>query len=398
MPGTNQMFVRGFQRYFLIAILVTLLITLLIFINPFIIDLLVAGVIVAAVWPAHRHLIAKIPFSRSLAAAISMLLIIVIILLPFTLFGFFVANQAGDAYGVVRERIEEIVQNNDVSDPLGIIQSLPFHDRVESALEYLPISTADLLNTAGDVVGSISSFLLSRTTNILKSISLLVLHVIVFLMALFFMLKEGDRLVKYLRGLIPLSKEYRQELFGKLAKLSYGIIYGIFGAAILQGLLVGVGFSIAGINNPAFWGFLAALASPVPYVGTAVIWVPAVIAVTIGGNYLTAFLLTLWCLLIVGTADNIIKPFLIGSSTRLNPMALLLVLLGGTLTFGLKGIFFGPFLLTVTLAFLHIYKLEYKEVLSIEDMPIPKKKPFLDKAIRKLKGKPGPKRVNKKRA
>jgi len=365
--STNNNSTTDFQRYFLVAVLVLLLLTLVFFIDPFIVDLLFAAMIVTAVFPAHKWIMNKIHFSRSLAAFVSMTLIIVIILLPFTLFGFFVVDEASDAYTVVSERIELIIDNGDVSNPSKLLEIIPFHDKIEDALDYLPISTADILNTAGDLVGSISSFLLSRTTDIIKSLSLFLVHIIVFFMSLFFLLREGDRLVLYIKSLVPLSKKYRQELFNKLNHLSYGIIYGIFGAAILQGILVGIGFSFAGIENAAFWGAIAALFSPVPYIGTAVIWVPVVIYMAITGHYLAAILLGIWCAVIVGLADNIVKPFLIGSSTKLNPMALLLVLLGGTFAFGIRGLLFGP---------LHIYQLEYKAILGKTEKikPIVKKR------------------------
>ena len=374
----------SFQRYFLVGVLVLLLVILAIFINPFIVDLLFAAVIVTAVYPVHKRLMRGISFSRSVAAAISMILIIVIILLPFTLFGFLAAEQATDAYHAVSNRIELIVANGDVKNPSGILNMLPFGTKIHAALDHLPISTEDLLKTAGDLVGTISSFILSRTTNILKSLSVLAIHLIVFLMSLFFLLREGDKLVLFIRSLLPLSKKYRIELFKKLAHVSYGIIYGIFGAAILQGFLVGIGFHFAGINNPAFWGFIAALFSPVPYVGTMVIWLPAVVVIAFSGQYLVAGLLLAWSALIVGTADNFIKPFLIGSSAKLNPMALLLVLLGGTFVFGLRGLIFGPWILTLTLAFLHIYQLEYKYVLEVDEKLIVEEEPK-KKAVRKPK-------------
>ncbi|MFH1410642.1 MAG: AI-2E family transporter, partial [Patescibacteria group bacterium] len=317
--------------------------------------------------PAHKWIIKKIPFSRSLSALISMILIIIIILLPFTLFGFFVAEQAADAYVAVSNRINIIVETNDVSTTSKILELIPYSHKIEGVFKYLPFSTADLLQTARDAVGVASSFLLSKTTNILKHLSVFLVHLLIFLVSLFYFLREGDRLVNYVRSLLPMSRIYRQELFTKLSKLSYGIIYGIFGAAIIQGFLVGVGFAVAGIGNAAFWGVIAALFSPVPYIGTMVIWLPAVVITAIGGKYITAVLLLAWSVLIAGSADNVIKPYIIGSSAHLHPLATLLVLLGGTFVFGLKGLIFGPFVLTLALAFLHIYKLEYKAILEKEE-------------------------------
>lgn len=383
MIKTTNSSANGFQRYFLIAILVLLLALLITFISPFGIDLLIAGIMVTAVYPVHKWIFKKIPFSRSLSALVSMILIIIVILLPFTLFGFFVADQAADAYVVVSDRINVIVEVDEAGRTSKILELIPFSDKIVNVFKYLPISTSDLLRTAGDAVGVVSSFLLSKTTNILKHLSLFLVHLLVFLIALFYFLREGDRLVLYIRSLLPMSKKYRQELFTKLSHLSYGIIYGIFGAAIVQGILVGFGFSAAGISNAAFWGVIAALFSPVPFIGTTVVWLPAVILLAINGQYVTAVLLLAWCALIVGMADNVIKPYIIGSSAHLHPLATLLVLLGGTFVFGLKGLLFGPLVLTLALAFLHIYKLEYKAILEKDEKNLLPKRPAKKRKIRK---------------
>jgi len=382
MATTTNNSANGFQRYFLIGVLLILLALLVTFISPFGVDLLIAGIIVTAVYPIHRWIFQKVP-SRSFSALISMLLTIVIVLIPFTLFGFFVVDQATDAYVAVSDRVNTIVEQTEGGTTSKILEMIPFSEKIESTLKYLPITTADVLQTARDAVGVTSSFLISKTTNILKHLSLFLVHLLVFMISLFYFLREGDRLVAYIRSLLPLSRQYRQELFTKLSKLSYGIIYGIFGAAILQGFLVGFGFSVAGIGNAAFWGVIAALFSPVPYIGTTVVWLPAVILLAISGQWLTASLLLGWCMLIVGTADNIVKPYIIGSSAQLHPLATLLMLLGGTFVFGLKGLLFGPLVLTLGLAFLHIYQLEYKTVLEVEGKNPMRKAPMKKRRLRK---------------
>ncbi len=390
---TTTKITNNFQKRFLVFILLLLLVSLIIFASPFIIDLLIAGILVAAVYPVHKRVLKLFSFSRTFGAIMSMILVTVVVLLPFTLFAVFIGQQAGDAYTAVSENITQIVSENDVNNPSQFIAALPFADRIEAIFSYLPVSTDELLTTVEDSLGQISSFLLSQTSNVLKGLSLFLIHVIVFLMALFYFLRDGDKLVSYLKSLLPLSKTHREELFQKLGNLSYGIIYGIFGAAILQGLLVGVAFHFAGFSNAAFWGVIAMLFSPVPYIGTMVVWLPALVILLIGGNWIAAIIFGLWCIGVVGTADNIIKPYLIGASSALNPMALLVVLLGGTFVFGLKGLIFGPFILTLTLSFLHIYQLEFKTELdgktaSTSEKTKPEKKkmkPVLKRLVAKKK-------------
>ncbi len=368
MIKENHEIVHGIQKYFLIGVLLLLIIVLMMFLSPFLADVLMATIIVTAVYPLHRLLSKKARFPASLSSFISLLLVAVILLIPFVLFIFFMAQQAADAYVSISGKLNAMVIQSHVDSIDKFLAILPFGDKIKAFLASTPISPTDILKTAGDVVGNISSFLLGNTTNILKHLSVFAIHAMVFLITMFYLLRDGDRLVQYLYSLIPLSAEYRKELFKKLNKISYGIIYGIFGAAILQGILVGIGLAIVGINNPAFWGAIAALFSPLPYVGTAVVWVPCIIILVVEGHLWLALFLAIWCMIIVGTADNLIKPFLIGSRTTLHPLAVLLTILGGAFAFGLKGLLFGPFVLTLTLAFLHIYKLEYKSVLGSSNM------------------------------
>ncbi len=364
MPTKNNEIVHGIQKYFLLGILLLLIVVLFTFLSPFVPTLLIAGVIVTAVYPIHKVLYSRVHIPRTVSAFISLLLVAVVVLFPFTLLISFIAGQASDAYITFSGKINMLIASGEYDSMSKIVENLPFSEKIEEIIAYSPFSTSDILKSAGDLIGVVSTFLLGQTTNILKHLSVFLIHIVVFLMAMFYFLRDGRKLVDFFHSMLPLSEKYRKELFKKLHGLSYGIIYGIFGAAILQGLLVGLGFAITGIGSFAFWGAIAALLSPVPYIGTAIVWIPAVGALIIGGHWVAAIFLLIWCIIIVGLADNIIKPYVIGSTSALHPLAVMLVLLGGAFVFGIKGLLFGPFILTLTLAFLHIYKLEYKSVLG----------------------------------
>ncbi|MBN2095880.1 AI-2E family transporter [Candidatus Peregrinibacteria bacterium] len=362
MPRKNNNII-DIQKYFLLGTLLLLLVVLMLFVSPFLGTLLIATVIVTGVFPVHKILHKKLRIPATFSALISLILVAVLLLSPLTLFFFSIANQATDAYVTISTKINELT-SKDIHFIPTLLQNGFVQDWADKISKYAPVTASDIISTAKDFVGKISSIILGQTTNILKNLSLFILHIVIFLLAMFYFLRDGERLMDYINAMLPLSEQYRIELFKKLSRLSHGIIYGIFGAAIAQGFLVGFAFYIVGISNAAFWGAVAALLSPLPYIGTAVVWVPVVIALAVGHHWVAALFLLVWGVVVVSLADNIVKPYLIGSSTALHPLAVLLVLLGGVFTFGLKGLIFGPFILTLTLAFLHIYKLEYKSVLK----------------------------------
>jgi len=354
------------QKYFLFGTLLLLIVTLMIFMSSFLGTLLIAAVIVKGVFPMHKIMQKKLKFPPTISALTSLILVALIILVPLVFMFFLVANEARGAYEVISAKINTLTAKDSKLIP-ELLQEGFIQEWMDKIAQYAPISPSDIIATTKDIVGKISSVILGHTTNILKNLSLFVVHTIIFLLAMFYFLRDGPRLVDYLNSMLPISEKYRAELMKKLSRLSYGIIYGIFGASIVQGFLVGIGFYIVGIDNAAFWGAIAALLSPLPYIGTSIIWVPVVIALLVSGHWVSFLILMIWCTLIVGLADNIVKPYLIGSSTALHPLAVLLTLLGGAFAFGIKGILFGPFVLTLTLAFLHIYSLEYKSVLKKEE-------------------------------
>ncbi len=361
MPTKSKNLV-DIQKYFLLGVLVVLIITLFIFLSSFLGTLLIAAVIVTGVYPVHRMLHKKLKIPSSFSALISLILVAIVILTPLTLLSFLVAEEAAGAYSVISEKINSLTAQEFQFTP-ELLQNGFFGKWMKKIGEYAPITPSDIVSVAKDMVGKISSVILGQTTNILKNLSLFVVHIIVFLLTMFYFLRDGGKLVDYFKSMLPLSEKYQEELFKKLSRLSYGIIYGIFGAAIIQGFLVGFAFNLVGISNAAFWGAVAALLSPLPYIGTSLVWVPVVIALAVSGQWLAALFLLIWGAFVVGMADNIVKPYLIGSSTALHPLAVLLVLLDGAFAFGIKGLLFGPFVLTLTLSFLHIYQLEYKSVL-----------------------------------
>jgi predicted PurR-regulated permease PerM len=322
---------------------------------------MIAAILVTAVFPLHRLLTKTIHIPSTFSALLSLILVAVVILGPFTLFFFFIAGQATDAVANFSDKINSLPKFDMIPAMLknGLVDNW-----IAMLGRYVPISTDQVMSTAKDFLTTISSFILSNATGILKNLSILFFHLIVFLFAMFYFLKDGERFVSYVKSLMPMSEKYRKELFSKLSHLSYGIIYGLFGAAIAQGLMAGLGFYIVGINNAAFWGSIAALFSVVPYIGTAIIWIPVTIFLLVTGHWIAALFLFAWSMVIVSTVDNMVKPYLIGSSATLHPFAVLIVIFGSTFAFGLKGLIFGPFILTLTLAFLHIYELEFKTALD----------------------------------
>jgi predicted PurR-regulated permease PerM len=182
-----------------------------------------------------------------------------------------------------------------------------------------------------------------------------VLSFTVMLFILFFIIRDGRAIARLGSALVPLPPDRREALADRLSSVTRAVVRGTVLTSIIQGLLLGIGFALAGMPAPVVFGVLAAVLSVVPFGGTALVWGPALIAVLIQGNYGQAV-----GILVVGvfvsSVDNFIKPMLISGRSPLPTLAVFIGVLGGLAAFGLIGLFVGPIVIALVLALIEFAK------------------------------------------
>jgi len=122
--------------------------------------------------------------------------------------------------------------------------------------------------------------------------------------------------------------------------------------ALAQGALLSLGFWFVGVHSPVLWGALGGIASIVPVIGALLVWVPVAIGFLLMGAYWKALILGLWGFLVVGMADNIVRPLVVGAREKQHPMLVALATIGGTYAFGALGILLGPLMVSLVAAVL----------------------------------------------
>ncbi|HZM33378.1 MAG TPA: AI-2E family transporter [Burkholderiales bacterium] len=166
---------------------------------------------------------------------------------------------------------------------------------------------------------------------------------------LFFAIRDGQAMFADLRALVPMSRGERGRLFDHLASVMRAMVYGTGVTAIVQGILVGIGFAVVGLPSPIVFGVLAALAALVPLIGTPVVWVPAVIVLAVQGRYGAAIFLAIWGGA-TSTVDNFLRPILVSGRAQVGALTVFIGVLGGVSAFGAIGIFLGPLVLALVIA------------------------------------------------
>lgn len=210
-----------------------------------------------------------------------------------------------------------------------------------------------------------SDFILTEASSWIFSLPRIFLLLFVAFFVCFYGTLEGESWAKKFKKLLPIKKKYQRQIFKKIDNITHAVIYGSLFIAIIQGTLGGIGFFIFGVNSPVLFGILMAVFALIPFLGTAIIWVPASLMMVLEGFVdnetgvlIRGVLLLVYGALIISTVDNILKPRLIGKQAEVHPITVLVGVLGGISLMGFIGFVVGPLIISLFIAFLEVYEKE----------------------------------------
>jgi predicted PurR-regulated permease PerM len=299
--------------------------------------------------PLYRRLRTSLGPRRNVAAFATVLIILLVVILPLTLLG---ASVVQEAYGIYAS-IEAGEFN------LGV------HFR--KAVGALPKWASELLDRLGLTnLGTVQErllaalarggqFIAAQAINVGQSAVDFVVNLFVMLYLLFFLLRDGDELLARIKDAVPLSADKKRALLAKFTIVIRATVKGDVVVAVLQGALGGLIFSLLGIRPALLWGALMAVLALLPVVGTGLVWVPAAIYLLATGAIWQGIVLVLFGVLIISLVDNLLRPILIGKDTKIPDYVVLISTLGGIAAFGLHGFVIGPVIAAMFIAVWDIY-------------------------------------------
>lgn len=320
--------------------------------SPFLTSIIWAILLALIFFPLFKKLQRLLKNKGVLSALIMTLFVLSVIVLPFSLLMASLAVEVVDVY----HQAQEMMETGQVQTYLEKGRELPILKWILVRLNpYLDLSQIDPLNFLIKNLKQVSAFLFNQTTKILKGLSTFIVGFFFTLLSLYYLFKDGDRLFTRLKEIIPLPFKERDLLIRRFKDMIDATIYGGILIAIIQGILGGVCFWALGISSPVFWGTAMAFLSFIPIGGTALIWGPASIFLLIQGSFLKGFILLGFGTLIISMVDNLLRPFLISTKTKIHPLLLFFAVLGGIEAFGLIGLVAGPLIATLFLTLIEIY-------------------------------------------
>jgi predicted PurR-regulated permease PerM len=300
--------------------------------------------------PVQNRLAARLNGQVSLAAVLTVVLILFTVLVPAMLLASAVAAEAAGVYARIQSG------ELDFGAAVRWVQNL-----LPQAGEWtsrIGVDLNELIEKLSNAAVKGSQFIASLALSAGQNLASFVVMFFLMLYLLFFILRDGDLILRHVHRAVPLPDEQEKRLFNKFAEVSRATVKGTMVVGLVQGFLGGMIFAILGIQGAVFWGVVMSILSLLPAVGSALVWGPAAIFLLVAGDWGKGLVLVTYGVLVIGLVDNLLRPILVGRDTKMPDYLILFSTLGGLGMVGITGFVLGPVIAALFIAVWQMYEQE----------------------------------------
>jgi len=204
-----------------------------------------------------------------------------------------------------------------------------------------------VLGTAPDIIGTL--------TNVAIGLGLAVF-------VLFYLLRDGDRLMVWIRSATPLPEPVQTKLYNRVDDMTRAVLLGHVLVAVIQGAIAGLGLLVVGISNILLWTSVMVLLALLPFIGTFLVWGPASIYLLWTGDLLGGGFLLVYGTIIVGISDEYLRPVIVDRYAEVSPAIIVIGVIGGLSAFGVMGLFIGPVIVGALKAAIEVFDEQYEQL------------------------------------
>jgi predicted PurR-regulated permease PerM len=337
---------RFYARSFALVVTAALGIAFYRIIEPFLGPVTWAIFLAFLVYPLHVRLTRRLRGRAHVSAFILTLLVLVVFLGPLTALSAAFAAQVGQLLQFAQTTVADQARSNVLN-----FANVPW---IRDGLAWLEssfdVNTAQVRGWATQGAQQILQWLASMGGRVFVGAIGTVVGFILMVFMLFFFIRDGEEMLRTARDLIPMPRAYKARLFDHLSSVTRAMVYGTGLTALIQGVLVGIAFLLAGLPSPLVFGVIAALTALLPFGGTALVWVPAAIVLAAQGRWGWAIFMVIWGSLLVSLVDNVVRPWLVSGRADVGTLTVFIGVLGGLAAFGAIGLFLGPVILALMIA------------------------------------------------
>ena len=339
---------RGPLFFTLLAFLVIVLVLAIWLFRPFLLIITVSGAVAIFLAPVNKRLINVLSGRATLAATLLTMLAAVVILVPVLTSATVLSGQAVTLVERIRPQLQPAAFQQLWNDQ--ILQRYP------SLKEYVDDETA--ARFIGQELSNLTRTLNRLVQRTVAGLTTAIVDFVIFLMVLFFLLRDGKRLGQELREISPLTAVQESQVVEHLAQTVRGMLLAMLVVPVSQGVIAYLGFLIFGVPVPMLWGVVVILAALVPVLGSPLGWLPAVLYLFATAATWQWVGMLLYGFFVISLSDNIIKPLVLHDAAKIHPLLGFFAIFGGLLSFGPLGLLVGPVILSLVLSGLRIYRLD----------------------------------------
>ncbi len=349
------------HRVFILILAVVVSLVFFFMIRGFIVTVLMAAILSGLAFPLYRRLQRRVRGHEAVAAVLTLLTLLVVVVLPLVAFMGIVATEAVSISQSVTPWVRDHLR--EPGEISRLLERIPYAAQIQ---EHVEAYSAQIIEKLGQLAGRVSSFLVNSLSAATKGTVGFLFQLFVMIYAMFFFLVGGRGALDKAMAYVPLPESDKELLLDKFVSVARATLKGTFVVGLVQGGLAGLAFAVVGIQGAAFWGTIMVVLSVIPGIGTALIWVPAVVYLFAVGKTASAIGLAAWCAVVVGTVDNFLRPKLVGADTKMPDLLILLSTFGGLSMFGAVGLVLGPIIAALFIAVWQIYGEAFGELLGTD--------------------------------
>lgn len=347
---------KTLSRYFFIAILIGAAFCFFYMVRMFFLPVLLAAVFTTLFYPMYEWFVRVFRGKKTIAAFVCCVLLLLAVILPILGVAHLVTLEAIDVYHSAEGKVAEITAKGQ-EGILGQLRSYRWFK--QWGLD--KINWRASLEDAAKSAGSWIAVVISKTSS--GTLQLLIL-LFTTLFTMFYFFRDGKKLLRRIRYLIPLEREYKNAIAARFSSVARATVKGTLLIAIVQGTLSGLTLWIFGVSSPFLWGVVATLMSIIPLVGAWLVLYPAAFIQMATGHMGQGIGILLVTVVVIVNVDNLMRPRLVGQETGMHDLVVFFSTLGGIAMFGAMGFIVGPMLAAVFLTLLDIYSEEFKDDLD----------------------------------
>ncbi|MFH1059916.1 MAG: AI-2E family transporter [Pseudomonadota bacterium] len=364
-PGPESFtFTTTWSRWFFAACILYVLYLAYRLVEPYLVPIFLAVVLVVVAGPLYSLLARALRGRRTLASALSCLIIFVILVLPFFFMAGVITAQALDLYNTVSNQLSTAQLQKLFDQGMGRLD--PY---IAYLQQHLGFDETDVVKHVGEWVKEVSNLLYSNLATLVKGFTNVLINFVLILFVTFYLFMDGQRMGDSLLALSPLPVELNQRIRDDFLTSLRSTLKGTVVLAFIQGVGCGLGFWVFGVPNAPFWGTVMVFASVVPMVGTALVWAPACVYLVVLGSWGQAIGVGAWSLVVGVISDNILRPKLLGGAGSIHPLLTFFSVLGGLAAFGMVGLILGPLVLAMLLSLVDVYQRYFLTPVVCEPLP-----------------------------